>query len=279
MGGSWGKLSSQLRTRLTYALLKVRNDWTTESLEQIENRIRSGQSAGSPRKREDRRHARTASEPGVVPHPLSQASMPGGADEENRTYEAFWREHEVNPLTRKILQQRGIEGRGNLAPPAQIIPDRERRTGFNPNRHIPSLVHQGSSGAAFIPNTPPHSQTADAQRTMEQDAVESLMFLSSPGNSQHMRRGSLSQAIDSNASSQTHVMESPAPSSQQSRDGYSYSRSTSTWPRSRRGFKQQRTSLGQIGMMDSGVGFDAEVTDEEQDDQYLKPPSSQYVKH
>ncbi|KAI5781451.1 hypothetical protein EDC01DRAFT_632729 [Geopyxis carbonaria] len=290
------QLSSQLRARLSYALLKVQNNWTTESLDQVEARISSGQQPSSPTsrvrvKREPsgdetvfdhiRRHQRTASEPGSA-HPLSNSIA---ADATGRTYESFWREHEPNPITKKILQAKAASQalgsstntptgsfnsnasssshHGNLQPPAQIIPDRDRRSYWAPGRQPPTLIHSTSthsnaSTISMVPNTPPPppSSTHSTQRTMEQDAVESLMFLSSPGNSQHF------PAPPPSASRTHHPhLAPPAPSPR----AYSYARNATTWPRSRRGHKQARTSLGQLGMMgeDSGVGFDEELTDED----------------
>ncbi|KAI9774503.1 MAG: hypothetical protein M1839_001691 [Geoglossum umbratile] len=100
-----------------------------------------------------------------------------------------------------------------LAPPANITPSRHpRRT--NPHHRAPpppipistlsslsnsSFLSTSSSGASMVPNTPPPqrrnqqttaggstpARTPTQQKTaMEQDAVETLMFMSSPGNSQ-----------------------------------------------------------------------------------------------
>lgn len=291
-------MSSQLKTRLTYALLKVQNNWTSESLDQVEARVSQGQHPTSPRIRIKReciigdeagfdhilRHHRTNSEPSSA-HPLSQNHPAGSA---GRTYESFWREHEHNPITKKILQAKAASqvlgsnthkhamplversiSRSGLQPPAQIIPDRDRRTFYNPVRQPPGLYqsYSNQSNASVIsmtPNTPPPAGTPDTQRTMEQDAVESLMFLSSPGHSQ--RRSSQTMHTSQSqlrALAEIIVDVEEPPSSQQ--DNYSYGRNATTWPRGR---KQARTGLGTLQMTDSGVGFDDELTDEDMAESY-----------
>ncbi|KAI9764089.1 MAG: hypothetical protein M1840_008894 [Geoglossum simile] len=100
----------------------------------------------------------------------------------------------------------------SLAPPANIVPSRHpRRT--NPHHRGPpppipisttsnlsnsSFLSTSSSSTSMVPNTPPQrrnqqpsasgttpARTPTQQKTaMEQDAVETLMFMSSPGNSQ-----------------------------------------------------------------------------------------------
>ncbi|KAF8249902.1 hypothetical protein K440DRAFT_640691 [Wilcoxina mikolae CBS 423.85] len=290
---------SRLKTRLTYALLKVQNNWTSESLDQIEARVSQGQHPTSPRiriKRESSigdeagfdhilRHHRTNSEPSSA-HPLSQ-NHPAGSS--GRTYESFWREHEHNPITKTILQAKAAShalgsttskhvsstslSRSGLQPPAQIIPDRDRRSYYNPARQPPglhpSLSNQSNaSTVSMVPNTPPLVSTPDTQRTMEQDAVESLMFLSSPGHTQ--RRLSQSQSQSQPRALANMIVEEEPPVSQPER--YNYSRNATTWPRSRRAFKQARTSLGSLRMMDSGVGFDDELTDEDVSEEYQRVP-------
>ena len=293
-------MSSQLKTRLTYALLKVQNNWTSESLDQVEARVSQGQHPTSPRiaiKREHSfgddagfdhvlRHHRTNSEPSSA-HQLAQSA--GGAG--GRTYESFWREHEHNPITKKILQAKAASqsthkhamvsaarpsSRSGLQPPAQIIPDRDRRTFYNPVRQPPGLYQSYSnqsnvSGISPGPNTPPSASTPDTQRTMEQDAVESLMCLSSPGHSQR-RSSQTMQSSQSQLRALAEIVvdveEPPSSQSQQSQqsqqssqqDAYSYGRGAITWPRSS---KHARTGLGALRMLDSGVSFEDELTDED----------------
>jgi hypothetical protein len=234
------------------------------------------------------RHHRTNSEPFAV-----QQSSNHSVNASGRTYESFWREHEHNPITKKILQAKAASQaprsttryiphtaaqsspRSGLQPPAQIIPDRDRRSHYNPIRQPPGLYQSlsnqsNASTISMVPNTPPSISAPDTQRTMEQDAVESLMFLSSPGHSQ--RRLSQSQSQSQLRELAEAAVEEP-PSSQVSQsEHYSYSRNATTWPRSRRAHKQARTGLGSLRTNDSGVGFDDDLTDEEADVSYSSIP-------
>jgi hypothetical protein len=298
---------------LTYALLKVQNNWISESLDQVEARISQGQHPTSPLscvkiKRECsvgdesgydfiRRHHRTASEPSTA-HPPSQSHQSGGSGGSGgRTYESFWREHEPNPITKKILQARAASqalgsttnryvlsspaqasSLGGLQPPAQIVPDRDRdpdrghRSYYNPPRQPPALRHavssQSTSSISTIPNSPPSANTLDTQRTMEQDAVESLMSLSFPGHSRPTSgQPNLSQPqIRAISTMVADDLSSPQPES------YNYGRSAVTWPRSKRAVKQARTSLGSLRTMDSGVGFDDELTEDENGGDFSHAP-------
>ena len=229
------------------------------------------------------RHHRTNSEPSST-HALPQGHSSGS--NASRTYESFWREHEHNPITKKILLAKaasqalgsttskhaphgsspGFSGNG-LQPPAQIIPERDRRSHYNPARQPPGLYQSisnqsNASTVSMVPNTPPQITMPDTQRTMEQDAVESLMFLSSPGHSQRRLSQSQSQSQSQLRELVEAAVEEP-PLSQNSQERYNYSRNATTWPRSRRAFKQARTGLGAL-RMDSGVRFDDDLTDEDE---------------
>jgi hypothetical protein len=98
---------------------------------------------------------------------------------------------------------------------------------------------------------------------MEQDAVESLMFLSSPGHSQ--RRLSQSQSQSQLRELAEVAVDEPSSSQTTQSEPFNYSRNATTWPRGRR-HKQARTGLGSLRTDDSGIGFDDDLTDEEIED-------------
>ncbi|KAG0634049.1 hypothetical protein HOY80DRAFT_988459 [Tuber brumale] len=305
------QISTTLRTRLTYALLKLENNWTTESIGQIEARVAQGQylsSSPSPRvciKREPsvgddqsasldsiRRHTRTNSEPNTA-HPTSAGSAAG------RTYEAFWKNHRPHPAITKNLKAKAASqalgvstnthtpqpttpssshssqrsGSG-LQPPAQIVSDRDRRSYYNPPRNPPTLTTAGSnlsnystysntSIGSMVANTPP---PLVAQRSMEQDAVESLMFLSSPGNSRPSSQQTISSTQNSQHSQPPVATFLPSPTQPPSRTRHSYARNATTWPRDRPRHKQQRTGLEGLGVTIRRSGADEDeddVTDED----------------
>ena len=113
----------------------------------------------------------------------------------SRTYESFWREHSASNASRYLHTQNLAEG-PSLAPPADILPHNVRRSSGSQaqppalqtnNQH--SFSSSGSAPSA-MPATPPQRhamklRTPSQNAAMEQDAVETLLFMSSPGNSGH----------------------------------------------------------------------------------------------
>ena len=112
------------------------------------------------------------------------------------TYESFWRQHSARLTT----QSQPTRPAGpSLEPPANIFSRNSRRTGPQPAQppalYTKSLSNLSTSSEAsaqsFIPATPPPppQKRATATRTpsqnaaMEKDAVETLLFMSSPVNS------------------------------------------------------------------------------------------------
>lgn len=111
----------------------------------------------------------------------------------SRTYESFWREHSASNASRYLHTQNSAEA-PSLAPPADILPRNVRRSNGlqaqppalqTSNQH--SFSSSGSAPSA-MPATPPQRhvvkpRTPSQNAAMEQDAVETLLFMSSPGNS------------------------------------------------------------------------------------------------
>lgn len=294
----------------------MENNWTTESIDQIEARVAQGQylsSSPSPRvriKREPsigddqsssldsiRRHTRTNSEPNAA-HSISAGSATG------RTYEAFWKNHRPHPAITKNLKAKAASqalgmstnahtpqpmtpsshssqrsGSG-LQPPAQIVSDRDRRSYYNPPRNPPTLTTAGSnlsnystysnasmgsmgSMGSIVANTPP---PLVAQRSMEQDAVESLMFLSSPGNSRPSSQQTISSTQNSQHSQPPVATFLPSPTQPPSRARHNYARNATTWPRDRPRHKQQRTGLEGLGVTIRRGGVDEDEDDATDED-------------
>ncbi len=110
-----------------------------------------------------------------------------------RTYESFWREHSTSNASKYLHTQKSGEG-PSLAPPVDIQPRHTRRSDASQtqpptlqtsNQH--SFSSTGSAPSA-MPATPPQRhatkpRTPSQNAAMEQDAVETLLFMSSPGNS------------------------------------------------------------------------------------------------
>ena len=114
------------------------------------------------------------------------------------TYESFWREHSTSNALNHAQPQSPQLGGPSLAPPVDILPRSRRRS--NPLRTQPPSLsttntfnNHGSismaSNRSADPATPPKKastvRTPSQKAAMEQDAVETLLFMSSPGNSGH----------------------------------------------------------------------------------------------
>ena len=110
-----------------------------------------------------------------------------------RTYESFWREHSASNTSRFLRNQSSTEG-PSLAPPADIQPRHVRRSHIS-RAQPPALqtsdqnsFSSSESAPSAMPTTPPQRytmkpRTPSQNLAMEQDAVETLVFMSSPGNS------------------------------------------------------------------------------------------------
>ena len=108
------------------------------------------------------------------------------------TYESFWREHEGVSTSQQFKARSLPIERPALAPPIDLIPRDDHRSG----RQLPLMHSQGPYSEEKhrnhmlldIPITPPppkasEMRTQSQQAAFEKDAVESLLFMSSPGNS------------------------------------------------------------------------------------------------
>lgn len=229
------QLSSQLRTRLSYAMVKVQNGWQAHSFDELESLSQQASpiSAVSEIRRsfEDSRsnvtdlqldqsgfpHSseRTSATPEnsqSFPHAYNGASAldyhtsqtfnsarSPTITQSGPTYESFWREHSTSNALKYAQPQSPPLGGPSLAPPVDILPRSRRRS--NPLRtQPPSLTtnsntsnNHGSislaSNLTADPATPPKRsstlRTPSQKAAMEQDAVETLLFMSSPGNSGH----------------------------------------------------------------------------------------------
>lgn len=114
------------------------------------------------------------------------------------TYESFWREHSTSNVLKHAQTQSPSLGGPSLAPPVDILP-RSRRRSNSLRAQPPSIdtrnhSHYNSLGSRAAASdlvigltTPPKRsstlRTPSQKAAMEQDAVETLLFMSSPGNS------------------------------------------------------------------------------------------------
>ncbi|KAK0642082.1 hypothetical protein B0T16DRAFT_336262 [Cercophora newfieldiana] len=207
-GSRIGELSAELKARLSYAMVKVNHGWQGHSIEQVET---LASHAASPTSSNSTIHLRTGSS--ASPQ-LSNGSHRGS----NNTTPATGLSHQFpvrhgDPVWREVGRTGStaspvspVKGTHALAPPVSIQPSRHLN---NPRRNSnPKLTPTFLSGSHASPNAGPHTPghpspylgTAQQrtplvdpiifsphQNVREQDAIESLLFMSSPGNSANLK--------------------------------------------------------------------------------------------
>ena len=225
------QLSSELRTRLSYAMVKVNNGWQSNSIDEVES---LASQAGSPTSSTSTVHGRRnlitsprtniatlqgqSSFPinSIVPAPIQDFDLYSRNDPPSRTYESFWRDHSTsNPLPAQ-RSSHALSHKLSLQPPADIRPTPSTRRSHTPKfSKPPAIPGQGSNSSlnTSMPRTPNGRaeytetkgiQTPTQKTIQEQDAMEALLFMSSPGNS-----GNMGHAFPPPARSQMSPQQSP----------------------------------------------------------------------
>jgi hypothetical protein len=207
------QLSSELRTRLSYAMVKVNNGWQSNTIDEVES---LASQAGSPTSSTSTLHGRrnpitspraaiaSIQEHANVPintitrAPTSDFDLYSRTEPAQLTYESFWRGHSTAvPPPRSSHITSPSSSKAGLAPPADIRPEPSSRRSHTPKfSKPPTIPGQGSSSShTSMPRTPNRGdfnieskplQTPTQKTIQEQDAIETLLFMSSPGNSGNM---------------------------------------------------------------------------------------------
>ncbi|KAK8128139.1 hypothetical protein PG984_009247 [Apiospora sp. TS-2023a] len=202
------QLSAELKTKLSYAMLKVNNGWQSHTIDEVESLASQAASPTSSSSTLHGRHGASASPRVALPgtrqgmgstgiSPISQ--VPPG-----RTYESFWRESNTRPRMSASPPKSQLPA---LAPPASIQP---RQPGhLNPRRnsnvkYTPAFLSPSNQGSPHTPAQPSPLQSTPGtymsrtpnmdplifsphQNVREQEALETLVFMSSPGNSANLK--------------------------------------------------------------------------------------------
>jgi hypothetical protein len=207
------QLSAQLKTRLSYAMLKVQNGWETNSIDQLETLSSSRQSVvpDTPTFRPSRRPS--VSSDVYLTSPIGQGS-PSQMSTRILQAQLHGNGPQMLPFNQPLSNSppalsnsvfHGQSRRPPLAPaPAITSPGKSRRRS-TATRAPPSLSLAAQAGPRQSdlrgPSTPTNSlpsgvvlQPRPARNQAEQDAVETLLFMSSPGNSSNMKFSGASQS-------------------------------------------------------------------------------------
>ncbi|KAL1860550.1 hypothetical protein Daus18300_009183 [Diaporthe australafricana] len=197
------ELSSELKTRLSYALLKVNNGWESRNINQVETLASRGGSPassnstipGAPRSSASPRIQTSHAPTPLTPH---AASLPIPTPEEtSRGALASPTSHSSNSRLLDIP---------SLAPPVSIEPHHsEANSRRNPNpKHTPNFLppqpHHASPRTPSLAslNLSPDPRglqpagdpmvVSPTHNNREKDAMEALLFMSSPGNPANLKQ-------------------------------------------------------------------------------------------
>lgn len=199
------QLSQELRTKLTYAMVKVQNGWQTKKLEDVESlasqsprsTLSGFQHAGSekfnlisPRTAMLNKSRRKWSDG----QPITNDALLGLRDTANSN----GNDKGVGNSNHNSSGSSGVmlNGRRVLAPPLDVVPSSSRRrptpNGVPQNHQQNQHQHRSrplslSNPSPSHPNARPTSyqRTPSQNAAMEADAVETLLFMASPSNSGH----------------------------------------------------------------------------------------------
>lgn len=165
------QLSQQLRTRLTYAMVKVQNGWQNRSLDEVESLASASPRSTTFNHYSDYQHL--LSPRAAISAHLTRQSSDSSTDSAHS---------QPQIRSQPFLMSPPMAKKG-LAPPANIVSRQNQQR----RRPTPNMQVQTSLGAKLHSQTRPsvNQRTPSQNAAMEADAVETLMFMASPNNSGH----------------------------------------------------------------------------------------------
>ncbi|KAK3353907.1 hypothetical protein B0T25DRAFT_222856 [Lasiosphaeria hispida] len=202
-GSRIGELSEELRTRLQYAMLKVNHGWQGQSIEQVETLASQATSPTSSNSTIHLRNGSSAS-PQLSQRGSNNTTPATGLSQHfpNRRADSLWRESARSGSSGSPTSP--VKTTPVLAPAVSIQPARHLnhpRRNSNPKLTPTFLSHASPNAGPHTPAQPSpylgttHQRTpvvdpilySPHQNVREQDAIESLLFMSSPGNSANLK--------------------------------------------------------------------------------------------
>ncbi|KAL2141514.1 hypothetical protein VTI28DRAFT_2333 [Corynascus sepedonium] len=233
-GSRIGELSAELRARLSYAMVKVNHGWQSHSIDQVETLASQAASPASSSSTIHLRNGSSASpQPSAVSHRATNNTTPATGPQHqhsDRSAESQWRTSPQS--TSRGSSTSPVKTNHGLAPPVSIQPSQPPG---NPRRDSTSRqVPPFPSSSTYRPSprtgglhTSPYlapgrhrSAISDAMlvsphtNVREQDAIESLLFMSSPGNSANLKHAFPTSASQPLPSSHTAPQRTALPTSQ-----------------------------------------------------------------
>lgn len=197
-------------------MLKVNHGWQSHSIDEVES---MASRAASPTSSHSTLHGRqelsASPRVNIARYQPASAATTASSGYSPATYESFWKEGQ-RPSQTSLSPPAPAQHPPALAPPAAIQPSRPAgshnpRRNSNP-RYTPTLLSHSHSASPHTPGQQPSNATPNQrlgrtplidpilfsphQNVREQDAIESLIFMSSPGNSANMKHN-YSQSVAS----------------------------------------------------------------------------------
>ncbi|KAI8626571.1 hypothetical protein F5Y19DRAFT_220673 [Xylariaceae sp. FL1651] len=211
-GSRIGELSAELKAKLSYAMVKVNNGWQGHSIDEVESLASQAASPTSSTSTLPGRHGSSASPRlplagfrQAVSTPSSTATSPAVQyPPQGRTYESFWRDNVSKPPSTTSPTTTTVP---SLAPPAPIQPRQPGQSNPRRNstaRYTPAYLSHSHQASPHTPAQPSPLQSTPGQPSLrtpnvdpilfsppqnvrEQEALETLIFMSSPGNSANLK--------------------------------------------------------------------------------------------
>ncbi|KAF3070029.1 hypothetical protein CFAM422_006977 [Trichoderma lentiforme] len=189
-GSTIGELSAELKTRLSYAMVKVNFGWQGHSIEEVESMAASQAVSPASGSSTIRRHSSSASPRLDITAASTQVHLAQQAG-----------------IRRKSDSPNLLSNKPSLAPPATIQPSisaaRSNPRRNSSPRYTPTMLSHSHSASPHTPGQPMLVETHQSlsqparmadpilfpshQNVREQDAMEALLFMSSPNNSANLK--------------------------------------------------------------------------------------------
>ncbi|KAH9432129.1 hypothetical protein MCOR02_006833 [Pyricularia oryzae] len=272
-GSRMGELSHELKARLSYAMVKVNNGWESHSIDEVESLASRAASPNSTASTLPGRQGSSAS-PRLYGADNRSPTRPAGRltasnHDRRNSYHPGTHVTGQNTAANSAMSPPLLKPAPSLAPPVSIKPS---LSSINPRRNSnptfsPAFLSHGYVSAS--PRTPvetasthgtPRQATARTpmvdpiifsphQNVREQDAIESLLFMSSPGNSANLKHSfpsSSSQPILSSRTGGVAPNQRTALPSGQPRRTLPSSRPSNSQPTKRVGFEHSSSTLSDM---------------------------------